>query len=176
MTSFCVGGHRGLFLLIAGGPGGKCCGQQYSWEHTLLPSMGALALSVVPTYCPTPEAAWHPIPHALPLGSTAQFMPFPKLQASVLHFHALNELGKARTKLWCKVLGLRSKTCSCNIIWRVLFSMIVSFISAFPRVCLVFNWLLLIVLKFYKPKLANHLILAGSNIAAEETVMVRWSD
>lgn len=153
MTSFWVGGHCGIFLLIAGGPGGRCCAQQYSWEHTLLSPMGAPALSVVPTYCPAPEAAWHPIPHTLPLGSREQFMPFPKLQALVLHFHALNTLGKAKPKLWYKVLGLRSKTCCCDTVWRVLFSMIVSFIRAFLRVCLIFNWLLLIVLKqqFNKP-------------------------
>lgn len=76
------------------------------------------------------------------------------------------------TKSW----GLRSKTCCRDTIQTVLFSVMVSFPGAFLEVCLNFNWFPLPVLKFYKPRLVNPLILAGSNIGAEETVMVRWSD
>lgn len=71
-----------------------------------------------------------------------------------------------------KCLGLRSKTCCCDALWRVLFSMFASFLGAFLGVCLNFNWFPLTVLKFYKPPLVNPLILAGSNIAAEDTEYV----
>lgn len=74
-----------------------------------------------------------------------------------------------------KSLGLRSETCCRDTIWRMLFSMIVSFLEAFLGGCLNFNWFPSTILKFYKPRLVNPLILAV-NIAAEETVMVRWSD
>lgn len=58
--------------------------------------------------------------------------------------------------------------------FEVLFSVIVSFLGAFLGVCLNFNRFSLTVL--YKPWLVDLLILAGSDIAVEETVMMKGSD
>lgn len=82
---------------------------------------------------------------------------------------SVRSLASRPAELGTKSLRLGSKTYCCDTIWGVLFS----FLGAFLRGCLNFNWFSLIVLKFYKPWLANPLVVAGNNIAAEGTVMVK---
>lgn len=71
-----------------------------------------------------------------------------------------------------KSLRLESKIYCCDSLIWVLFS-VISFLGAFLGGCVEFNRFSLTVLKFYKPWLAKPLILAGNDIAAEETVMVK---